>query len=84
MPDRDLPPARLLRRLAYRSAMIRRRAAALSGATVALLVLSGCSVVDGIRGSGPAPSVSVTPQSPPPGRTPLPNRTNRNRGLANG
>jgi pimeloyl-ACP methyl ester carboxylesterase len=67
MPDRDLPRARLLRRLAYRSAMIRRRAAALSGATVALLVLSGCSVVDGIRGSGAAPSVSVTPQSPPPG-----------------
>ena len=28
---------------------------------------SGCSVIDGIRGSGPAPSISVTPQSPPPG-----------------
>ena len=46
--------------------MIRRRVAALSGATVALLVLSGCSVVDGIRGSS-APSVSVSPQTPPPG-----------------
>ena len=46
--------------------MIRRRVAALSGATVALLVLSGCSVVAGIGGS-PAPAVSVTPQSPPPG-----------------
>ena len=67
MPDRDLPRARLLRRLAYRSAMIRRRVAALSGATVALLVLSGCSVIDGIRDSGSVPSVSVTPQSPPPG-----------------
>ena len=37
------------------------------GATVAALVLSGCSVIDDIRGSGPAPSISVTPQSPPPG-----------------
>src|SRR4051794_5273965 len=46
--------------------MIRRRVAALSGATVALLVLSGCSVVAGMGGS-PAPAVSVTPQSPPPG-----------------
>ena len=47
--------------------MIRRRVAALSGATVALLVLSGCGVIDGIRDSGSVPSVSVTPQSPPPG-----------------
>src|SRR6478752_8686695 len=67
MPDRDLPRAHVLRRLAYRSAMIRRRVAALSGATVALLLLSGCSVIDGIRDSGSVPSVSVTPQSPPPG-----------------
>ncbi|HET6967711.1 MAG TPA: alpha/beta hydrolase [Ornithinibacter sp.] len=46
--------------------MIRRRVAALAGATVALLVLSGCSFVDGSRGSS-VPSVSVSPQSPPPG-----------------
>ncbi len=47
--------------------MKHRRVAALVGATVTALVLSGCSVIDGIRGSEPAPSVSVTPQSPPPG-----------------
>ena len=43
-----------------------RRVAALVGATVAALVLSGCSVIDGI-GGGSEPSISVTPQSPPPG-----------------
>ena len=32
--------------------MIRRRVAALAGATVTLLVLSGCSLVDGIGGGG--------------------------------
>ena len=49
--------------------MIRRRVAALAGATVSLLVLSGCSLVEGIGGS--APEISVTPQSPPPGSEPL-------------
>jgi pimeloyl-ACP methyl ester carboxylesterase len=47
--------------------MSKRRVAALVGATVTALVLGGCSVVDGLGGSGSAPSVSVTPQSPPPG-----------------
>ncbi|HYN68529.1 MAG TPA: alpha/beta hydrolase [Ornithinibacter sp.] len=47
--------------------MSRRLAVALVGATVTSLVLSGCSVFDGIGGSGSAPSVSVTPQGPPPG-----------------
>ena len=45
--------------------MSRRRVAALAGATVALFVLSGCSLADAVGGG--APSVSVTPQSPPPG-----------------
>ncbi len=44
-----------------------RRVAALVGATATALVLTGCSVIDGIGGSGSDPSVSVTPQSPPPG-----------------
>ena len=39
--------------------MSRRRAAALAGATASPLVLSGCSVVDGIGGSGSAPPVPV-------------------------
>ena len=47
--------------------MSRRRVVALVGATVTALVLSGCSVLDGIRDSGSTPSVSVSPQSPPPG-----------------
>ena len=47
--------------------MKHRRVAALVGATVTALVLSGCSVIDGIRDSGSVPSVSVSPQSPPPG-----------------
>jgi pimeloyl-ACP methyl ester carboxylesterase len=47
--------------------MSRRRVTALVGATVTALLLSGCSVLDGVRGSGSVPSVSVTPQSPPPG-----------------
>ena len=45
--------------------MIRRRVAALAGATATLLVLSGCALAEAVGGS--APSVSVTPQSPPPG-----------------
>ena len=44
-----------------------RRVAALVGATVTAMVLSGCSVLDGMADSGSAPSVSVSPQSPPPG-----------------
>ena len=67
MPIRDLPPRAALRRLAYRAPMTPRRVAALLVATVAAIALSGCSVVDGIAGGGSAPSVSVTPQSPPPG-----------------
>jgi len=47
--------------------MIRRRVAAISAATVTLLVLSGCSVVDQAGGTSTAASTSVTPQSPPPG-----------------
>ncbi len=47
--------------------MKRLRVAALVGTTAAALVLSGCSVIGGIAGSDSAPSVSVTPQSPPPG-----------------
>ena len=47
--------------------MKRRRVAALAGATVTAVVLSGCSVIDGIQGSAGGPSVSVTPQGPPPG-----------------
>ena len=46
--------------------MNRRRAAALAGATVTALVLSGCSLAEGL-GPASAPMVSVTPQSPPPG-----------------
>ncbi|HEU5242456.1 MAG TPA: alpha/beta hydrolase [Ornithinibacter sp.] len=45
--------------------MIRRRVAALAGATATLLVLSGCALADAVGGS--VPPVSVTPQSPPPG-----------------
>jgi pimeloyl-ACP methyl ester carboxylesterase len=51
--------------------MNRRRAAALVGATVTALVLTGCSVVDGLRGPASVPTVSVSPQSPPPGAEPL-------------
>ncbi len=47
--------------------MSRRLVVALVGATVTALVLSGCSVIDGMRDSGSVPSVAVTPQSPPPG-----------------
>jgi hypothetical protein len=47
--------------------MSRRHVTALVAATVTALVLSGCSVLDGVTGSGSVPSVSVTPQSPPPG-----------------
>ena len=47
--------------------MSRRRVVALVGATVTALVLSGCAVVDGLKDSGSVPSVSVTPQGPPPG-----------------
>jgi pimeloyl-ACP methyl ester carboxylesterase len=47
--------------------MKHRRVAALVGATVTALVLSGCSVIDGLRDSGSVPSVSISPQSPPPG-----------------
>ena len=47
--------------------MKRLRVAALVGSTVAALVLSGCSVLDGIGESGAAPSVLATPQGPPPG-----------------
>ena len=48
--------------------MKRLRGAALLGtAAVAALVLSGCSVVGDLADSGSTPSVSVTPQSPPPG-----------------
>jgi pimeloyl-ACP methyl ester carboxylesterase len=47
--------------------MSHRRVAALVGATVTALVLSGCSVVDGLKGQESVPSVAVTPQSPPPG-----------------
>ncbi len=47
--------------------MSRRVVVALVGATVTAVALSGCSVVDGISGSGSAPSVAITPQSPPPG-----------------
>src|SRR5688572_8877229 len=46
--------------------MIRRRVAALCAATVALLGVSGCSIVTGDGGSG-RPAVSVSPQSPPAG-----------------
>ena len=48
IPDRDRTRSPPRRSLAYRAPMIRRRVAALAGATVALLVLSGCSVVDGV------------------------------------
>ena len=47
--------------------MSRRLLAALVGATVSTMVLSGCSVLGDLRDSGSAPSVSVSPQSPPPG-----------------
>ncbi len=47
--------------------MTSRRATALVGAIVFALLASGCSVVDAARGSGSAPSVSVSPQSPPAG-----------------
>ncbi len=67
MPIRDLLRGRAPRLLAYRAPMKRLRVAALVGTAVAALVLSGCSVVDGLNDSGSAPSVSVTPQSPPPG-----------------
>jgi pimeloyl-ACP methyl ester carboxylesterase len=51
--------------------MKHRRVAALLTATATALVLTGCSVVDGIRGSGSAPSVVATPLGPPPGAEPL-------------
>ena len=47
--------------------MTRRPLAAVAGALAVVTALAGCSLVDGIGGSGPRPSVSVTPQSPPPG-----------------
>lgn len=43
------------------------RASAIVAATVTALVLSGCSVLDGVGSSGSAASVTITPQSPPPG-----------------
>ena len=55
------------RSLAYRARMNRRPAAALVTVLLAMNVVAGCSVVDGIRGEGSAPSVSVSPQPPPPG-----------------
>ncbi|MGB7818847.1 MAG: alpha/beta hydrolase [Ornithinibacter sp.] len=51
--------------------MTSRRATALVGAIVLALLASGCSVVDAARESGSAPSVSVSPQSPPPGAAAL-------------
>ena len=51
--------------------MNRRRAAALVGATVTALLLSGCSLADGIGTSGGTPSVVATPLGPPPGAEPL-------------
>jgi pimeloyl-ACP methyl ester carboxylesterase len=47
--------------------MNRRPAAALVAAMLGMVGLSGCAVVDGIRGDAGAPSISVSPQSPPPG-----------------
>src|SRR5688572_3452476 len=47
--------------------MTRRLAAALAGVTASLLVLSGCSMLDGLGGAVGAPPVTVSPQSPPPG-----------------
>ncbi len=47
--------------------MNRRPAAALVTVVLATHVVAGCSVVDGIRGEGSAPSVSVSPQPPPLG-----------------
>ena len=48
-----------------------RRAAALAGVTATALLLSGCSVVEGIGASASTPSVVATPQGPPPGAEPL-------------
>lgn len=48
--------------------MTPRRLALVAGAVAVSTALAGCSVVDGLRGQGSArPSVSVSPQSPPPG-----------------
>ncbi len=47
--------------------MKRLRVAALAGTTVAALILSGCSFIEGSGASASTPSVSITPQSPPPG-----------------
>jgi pimeloyl-ACP methyl ester carboxylesterase len=45
-----------------------RRLAVVAGVAAAATVLAGCSVVDDVRDSvQPRPSISVTPQSPPPG-----------------
>ena len=44
--------------------MIRRTLGAVSAATAFAVLLGGCSVVDELR---PAPTVSVSPQPPPPG-----------------
>ncbi|GAA4412790.1 alpha/beta hydrolase [Fodinibacter luteus] len=44
-----------------------RRVAVLAGATVTVLALSGCTLVDGMRGSASTPTAVVTPQGPPPG-----------------
>ncbi len=44
-----------------------RRASALAGATALALLLSGCTVIEGVTGRGGPPSTSVSPQSPPPG-----------------
>lgn len=46
--------------------MSRRRIAALAGATVAALLVSGCTL-PGLGGSNSSSSVSVAPQTPPPG-----------------
>jgi pimeloyl-ACP methyl ester carboxylesterase len=48
--------------------MTRRTLAAIAGLTIVATTLSGCSLVDGVRDRvGSRPSVSVTPQPPPPG-----------------
>ena len=44
-----------------------RRARLLAGATAVVLLLSGCSLVDGATGADRTPTTSVSPQSPPPG-----------------